>query len=279
MLWMAWSDLTANFAVLDTFKTWGIGGVKMDYMNRADQAMVNIFEKVAIETAKRNLLIDFHGAYKPVGLNRKYPNVVNYESVKGMEHDKLGSTSITPSHDVNILFTRMVAGPLDYTPGAMHNAAYGNFRNISSEPMSQGTRAHQAAMYVLFDAPIQMLADNPVDYMREDAYTKFITAIPTIWDTTIAIDGKIGQYAITARKKDGKWYIGAMTDWSKRDIDIALSFLDEKKYSVTFLADGINADKHGSDYKLGSSSAAKGDNLKITMNSGGGWVAILSPAE
>lgn len=279
MLWMAYADLLSNMNLLDTFKAWGIGGVKMDYMNRADQAMVNIFEKVAIETAKRNLLIDFHGAYKPVGLNRKYPNVVNYEGVKGMEHDKLGSTSITPSHDVNILFTRMVAGPMDYTPGAMHNAAYGNFKNIPSEPMSQGTRAHQAAMYVLYDAPIQMLADNPVAYMQEDAYTKFITSIPTTWDTTIAIDGKIGQYAITARKKDNKWYIGAMSDWSKRDMQVTLSFIDDKKYSVTILADGINADKHGGDYKLTSTSAAKGDSLKISMNNGGGWVAILSPAE
>jgi len=134
-------------------------------------------------------------------------------------------------------------------------------------------------MYVLYDAPIQMLADNPVDYMHEDAYTKFITAIPTTWDTTIALAGKIGQYAITARKKDNKWYIGAMTDWSKRDIDITLSFLADKKYSATILADGINADKHGSDYKFSSSSIGKGDNIKITMNNGGGWVAILSPTE
>jgi alpha-glucosidase len=279
MLWMAWSDLLSDFNVLETFKTWGIAGVKMDYMNRADQAMVNIFEQVARETAKRSLLIDFHGAYKPVGLNRKYPNVINYEGVKGMEHDKLGSTSITPSHDVNILFTRMVAGPLDYTPGAMHNAAYGNFKNVPSEPMSQGTRAHQAAMYVMYDAPIQMLADNPVDYMKEEPYTRVITAIPTTWDTTIGIDGEIGQYAIIARKKDNKWYIGAMTDWSKRDMDITLSFLDDKKYSVTILADGINADKHGGDYKLSSSSTTKGDKLKISMNNGGGWVAILSPTE
>jgi len=278
MLWMAWTDLLSNpEGILDTFSTWGVKGVKMDYMNRADQAMVNMFEKVAIETAKRKMLIDFHGAYKPVGLNRKYPNVVNYEGVKGLEHDKLGSTSITPSHDVNILFTRMVAGPMDYTPGALNNASYGNFRNISTEPMSQGTRAHQASMYVLYDAPIQMLVDNPVSYQQEDAYTRFITAIPTVWDTTIAIDGKMGQYAIVARRHNDNWYIGAMTDWSKRDFELPLNFLNSGNYMVTSIEDGINADKHGADYRIKTSEVNNNSMLKITMQSGGGWVAILSP--
>ncbi|HRH50303.1 MAG TPA: glycoside hydrolase family 97 protein [Panacibacter sp.] len=280
MLWMAWTDLLSNIdGILDTFKVWNVKGVKMDYMNRADQAMVNIFEKVASETAKRNMLIDLHGAYKPVGLNRKYPNVVNYEGVKGLEHDKLGSTSITPSHDVTIMFTRMVAGPMDYTPGALYNASFGNFRNIPNEPMSQGTRTHQAAMYVLYDAPMQMLVDNPVTYMKEDDYTKFITSIPTVWDTTIAIDGKIGQYAITARKKDNKWYIGAMADWSKRDFDIPLTFLDNKTYILTAVTDGVNADKHGSDYSITTTEIEGGKPLKILLNSGGGWVAILTPKE
>ncbi|MFT4154541.1 glycoside hydrolase family 97 protein [Parafilimonas sp.] len=280
MLWMSWTDLTSDMeGILDTFKIWGIKGVKMDYMNRADQAMVNVFEKVAAETAKRNMLIDFHGAYKPSGLNRKYPNVVNYEGVKGLEHDKLGSVNITPSHDVTIMFTRMVAGPMDYTPGALNNAAFGNFRNISSQPMSQGTRAHQAAMYVLYDAPIQMLVDNPSTYLKEDDYTKFITSLPTVWDTTIAIDGKIGQYAIVARRKDENWYIGAMTDWSKREIEIPLSFIGNKKYKLTAVADGLNADKYGSDYTIETKDVSGSDLLKINMNNGGGWVAKLVPAD
>lgn len=280
MLWISWTDLMSDIeGILGQFNTWGIKGVKMDYMNRADQGMVNIFEKVAAETAKRNMLIDFHGAYKPVGLNRKYPNVVNYEGVKGLEHDKLGSVSITPSHDITIMFTRMVAGPMDYTPGALRNAAFGNFRNIPSEPMSQGTRAHQAAMYVLYDAPIQMLVDNPSTYLQEDDYTSFITSIPTIWDTTIALDGKIGQYAIIARKKDNDWYIGAMTDWSKREMNIPLGFIGNKKYKLTAIADGINADKYGSDYKIDVREVSGNSNLKIMMNSGGGWVAKLTPVD
>ncbi|MFT3933919.1 MAG: glycoside hydrolase family 97 protein [Chitinophagaceae bacterium] len=280
MLWMSWTDLTADMpTILDEFQTWGVKGVKMDYMNRADQKMVNIFESVAQETAKRHMLIDFHGAYKPVGLNRKYPNVVNYEGVKGMEHNKLGSMRITPSHDVTLLFTRMVAGPMDYTPGAMHNVTSGNFKNISSEPMSQGTRAHQAAMYIMYDAPIQMLADNPVLYMREDAYTKFLTQIPTVWDTTIGIDGKIGQYAVMARRNGQRWYLGAMGDWGTRTLDVKTDFLTAgKRYKITIVADGINADHYASDYTLQSTTVTGGDAVKIALMPGGGYAAIIEPA-
>jgi alpha-glucosidase len=281
MLWMSWTDLMKDISkTLDTFQSWDVKGVKMDYMNRADQQMVNIFERVAVETAKRKMLIDFHGAYKPSGLNRKYPNVINYEGVKGMEHNKLGSTRITPSHDVTLLFTRMVAGPMDYTPGAMHNASSGNFRNISSEPMSQGTRVHQAAMYIMYDAPIQMLADNPVLYMREDAYTKFLTQIPTVWDTTIGVDGRIGQYAIMARKNGDRWFVGALGDWGKHTFDIHADFLmKDRKYKMTFLQDGINADNHPSDYEIKSQEITFGDDIKIMMASGGGWAAIIKPIE
>lgn len=280
MLWMSWTDLMADMPnILDTFAIWGVKGVKMDYMNRADQKMVNIFESVAQETAKRKMLIDFHGAYKPSGLNRKYPNVVNYEGVKGMEHNKLGSMRITPSHDVTILFTRMVAGPLDYTPGAMHNSTSSNFKNISSEPMSQGTRAHQAAMYIMYDAPIQMLADNPVLYMREDNYSKFLTAIPTVWDTTIGIEGKIGQYAVMARRNGQRWFLGAMGDWSARTLDIKTDFLPAgKHYTITIVADGINADHYPSDYTIQASTITAGDPLKISLMPGGGWAAIFTPA-
>lgn len=281
MLWISWTDLTSDMDnILNRFQQWGVKGVKMDYMNRADQKMVNIFEKVAQETAKRKMLIDYHGAYKPTGLHRKYPNVVNYEGVKGLEHNKLGSQRITPSHDVSILFTRMVAGPIDYTPGAMQNAASANFRNIASTPMSQGTRAHQTAMYIMYDAPIQMLADNPVLYMREDAYTKFITQMPTVWDKTIGVDGKIGQYAVMARKKDNNWYVGALNDWSNRILDVSLNFLDiQKKYKVTIVQDGINADNYASDYKLTSQEVSSSDKIKINMARGGGWAAILTPIE
>jgi len=281
MLWMSWTDLTANMpATLDEFETWGVKGVKMDYMNRADQKMVNIFERVAEETAKRHMLIDFHGAYKPSGLNRKYPNVINYEGVKGMEHNKLGSMRITPSHDVTLLFTRMVTGPMDYTPGAMHNTSSNNFRNILSEPMSQGTRAHQAAMYIMYDAPIQMLADNPVLYMSEDSYTKFLTQIPTIWDTTIGIDGKIGQFAVMARRNGQRWFLGALGDWASRTLDIKTDFLAAgRHYKISIVADGVNADNYAADYTLQSTTITGGEPVKISLMPGGGWAAIITPTD
>ncbi|MGC4035096.1 MAG: glycoside hydrolase family 97 protein [Chitinophagaceae bacterium] len=281
MLWMSWTDLTSDMHnILDTFQVWGVKGVKMDYMNRADQKMVNIFESVAQETAKRKMLIDFHGAYKPTGLNRTYPNVVNYEGVKGMEHTKLGSSRITPSHDVTLLFTRMVAGPMDYTPGALRNATSANFKNVSSEPMSMGTRAHQAAMYIMYDAPIQMLADNPVLYMREDEYTKFLTKIPTVWDTTIGIEGKIGQYAVMARKNGKRWFIGVLDDWSARALEVKTDFLEKgKKYNISIVADGVNADKYASDYTMQSKDIEGGDVVKLAVSPGGGWAAIITPLE
>lgn len=278
LLWVAWTDMFGKVGEqLDKFAAWGAKGVKMDYMNRADQQMVNFYEEMAVETAKRKLLLDFHGAYKPVGLNRKYPNVMNYEGVKGMEHNKMGSTDVTPSHDVTLLFTRMVAGPMDYTPGAVVTMAYGNFKNLSSEPMSQGTRAHQAAMYVMYDSPIQMLSDNPTLYMRDEPFLKYLTQIPTVWDKTIGIDGKIGQYAIMARKNGDNWYIGAMTDWSERNIEVSLNFLDGKKYKAEIFQDGVNANKRGIDYKIVSKEVTSTDQLKIEMKQGGGWVAILTP--
>jgi len=280
ILWVAWTDMYGKVAeMLDQFAQWGAKGVKMDYMNRGDQQMVNFYEEMASETAERKMLIDFHGAYKPVGLNRKYPNVVNFEGVKGMEANKLGSTDITPSHDVTLLFTRMVTGPMDYTPGAVVTVGYGNFRNISSEPMSQGTRAHQAAMYIMFDAPVQMLSDNPTLYIREEPFLKFLTKIPTVWEKTIGIDGKIGQYAIMARKNGENWYIGAMTDWSERTFEIPLNFLDGKNYRVEILEDGVNANKRGVDYNIVTTNISSSDKLEISMKQGGGWAAILIPVK
>jgi alpha-glucosidase len=280
ILWVAWTDMERDMEkTLDQYVAWGARGVKIDYMNRADQWMVNFYERMAAETAKRKLLLDFHGAYKPSGLNRTYPNVVNYEGVNGMEHNKLGSTDVTPAHDVTLPFTRMTAGPMDYTPGAMITVAKGNFRNITNEPMSQGTRAHQAAMYVMYDAPLQMLADNPSLYMREEPVIRFLTRIPTTWDRTIGLDGLVGQYAVIARKKGDTWYLGAMTDWNERELTFNLDFLDAGTYTIDIFADGINANKKGIDYTLTSSTVKKGETVTIAMKQGGGWVGILSPVK
>jgi alpha-glucosidase len=263
-------------AILDQFVQWGVKGIKVDFMARADQYMVNYYERVAEAAAKRKLMVDLHGAYKPVGLNKKYPNVISYEGVRGLENNKW-EANITPQHNVTLPFTRMTAGPMDYTPGAMINATKENFRIVYTEPMSIGTRAHQASMYVCYESPLQMLADNPSNYLKDTAFTRFIAGIPTVWDTTIALEAKAAEYLVIARKNGNNWYVGAMTNFTKRNLAIDVNFLDDRNYTLTILSDGINADKHASDYIINKQTIKKGQKININMEKGGGWVAILTP--
>jgi len=275
ILWVLWNALDEHMAeALDLYASWGVKGIKVDFMQRGDQWMVNFYERTAQECAKRQMLVDFHGAYKPSGLNRKYPNVINYEGVKGLENSK-GGNEITPGHDVTLPFTRMVAGPIDYTPGAMLNGNKDNFRHVFSEPMSQGTRCHQAAMYVVYDAPLQMLCDNPSNYLKESEYTQFIAQVPTTWDTTIALQGKAGEYVAIARKKGDTWYIGAMTNWDARKLDLDLSFLGSGNYQLEAVQDGINADQHAADYRFHKQTVTSANKLTIQMSEGGGWLGTL----
>ncbi|MCG2613486.1 glycoside hydrolase family 97 protein [Terrimonas sp. NA20] len=280
ILWTLWNPLDDNMdAILDQFAKWGVKGIKVDFMARADQYMVNYYERVAVAAAKRKLLVDLHGAYKPVGLNRKYPNVLSYEGVRGLENDKW-SEDITPKHDVTLPFIRMAAGPMDYTPGAMINAGRSNFRIVFTEPMSQGTRAHQAAMYVVYESPLQMLADNPSNYLKEPVFTKYISKMPTTWDTTIAIQGEPGEFVAVARRKETQWFVGAMTNWSPRKLTLDLSFLPPgQKYSMEVLEDGPNAMQHAADYKISHRIVSAGEKVEISMSSGGGWSATLSPSD
>lgn len=276
-LWTLWGPLDHDMDnILSTYSKWGAAGIKVDFMARADQYMVNFYERVAATAAKNHLMVDLHGAYKPVGLNHKYPNVLSYEGVRGLENDKW-SADITPTHNVTLPFIRMAAGPMDYTPGAMINANKKDFSIVYNEPMSMGTRAQQVAMYVMYESPLQMLADNPSNYLRDSVCTAFISRIPTTWDQTIAIDGKVGEYALIARKKGDTWYISGMTDWNARTLTLNLSFLDGKNYKMDVLSDGINADKHASDYKITQSQVGKTKSITISMEKGGGWCAILSP--
>ncbi|HWZ14745.1 MAG TPA: glycoside hydrolase family 97 protein [Mucilaginibacter sp.] len=279
ILWVLWQPFDRQMdKALDLFVKWGAAGVKVDFMGRADQYIVNFFERTAAATARRHLLVDFHGAYKPSGLNRKYPNVINFEGVRGLEMNKFDAT-ITPEHNVTIPFTRMAAGPMDYTPGAMLNTNKTDFRVVFSEPMSMGTRVQQAAMYVVYDGPLQMLADNPSNYRKEPEYTRFISQIPTVWDKTIGLAGEVAKYVVTARKSGNKWYIGAMTNWDGREIKISTTFLDKRKYQMQILQDGTNADKHAADYRFIDNQINAGDSLIIKMAPGGGWVALLTPID
>jgi alpha-glucosidase len=279
VLWVLWNALDMDIeGTLDRFASWGAKGIKVDFMARADQGMVNYYERVSAAAFDRKLLVNFHGAYKPAGLNRKYPNVLSFEGVKGLEWHKW-SEDITPEHNVTLPFIRMVAGPMDYTPGAMVNSSKDNFCVRFSEPMSQGSRAHQAAMYVMYESPMQMLADNPSSYMREPEYTRFIAQMPVVWDKTVGLKSSIGKYAAIARKNGDKWYIAAMTNWDARELIIDTDFLEQKTYRVDYIKDGMNADRFGADYVIGSKILSPNETITVEMKSGGGWIAILTPMD
>ena len=274
ILWCLWNALDADMnAILDIYAKWGVKGVKVDFMARSEQYMVNFYERAAKACADRKLLIDFHGAFKPSGMARAYPNIINHEGVKGMENCKW-SKDITPEHDVTLCFTRMLAGPMDFTPGAMINKNAKDFAISFSHPMSQGTRCHQLAMYLCYDAPLQMLSDSPSNYYKEPECTSFICKIPTVWDNTKILDAKVGDYILTARQKENNWYIGAMTDWTARSLIVDLSFLGEGNYEMEIMQDGINADVSCNDYKRIVKQVTKADKLNIELAKGGGWAAI-----
>jgi alpha-glucosidase len=276
ILWVVWKALDDKLTeALDQFEAWGVKGIKIDFMQRDDQWMVNFYEKIARECAKRHLLVDYHGAYKPVGLNRMYPNVISYEGVKGMENCKW-SDQPDPDHNLLLPFIRMVAGPMDYTPGAMINKNKENFRDVFTEPMSPGTRCHQLGMYVVFESPLQMLSDNPSNYYREPEAMEFLKEVPSVWDETKVLDAKVGEYILVARRKGETWYVGAMTDWSPRAMDLDLSFLPDGNYKMEIWKDGVNADRHASDFKQEKQNVTRSSKIKINMAPGGGWAAIIS---
>jgi len=254
----------------------GIKGFKVDFMDRDDQLGVDFYYRAAQIGAKYKLLMDFHGAFKPTGLQRTYPNVINFEGVHGLEQMKWAPPTVDQvTYDVTIPFIRMVAGPLDYTQGAMRNATKDSYRPINSEPMSQGTRCRQLAEYIIFESPINMLCDNPTNYMKEPECTKFISTVPEVWDNTIALDGKIAQHVAIARKKNNDWYVGALTNWDRRELELDLSFLGEGNFTAEVFRDGVNADRMASDYKHETMAIPANKKLKIAMAPGGGYVARI----
>lgn len=228
----------------------GVKGFKIDFMDRDDQMMVDFHRRVAQTAAKYHLLVDFHGTYKPSGLSRTWPNVVNYEGVCGCEQMKWCKNDVNqPLYDVIIPFVRQAAGPMDYTQGAMRNAAKGRFRANYYEPMSMGTRCHQLAEYMVFDSPLSMLCDTPLNYEREAECTQFIAGIPTVWDETMVLCGRVGEYIATARRSGDTWYIGAICSWTARSIQFGLDFLGEGEWTAEIFSDGVNAFRNGTDYR------------------------------
>ena len=273
--WVVWKSLDDRLdESLDRFEAWGAVGIKVDFMQRDDQPMVEYYWRIAEAAARRHLLVDFHGAYKPAGLRRAYPNVVTREGVRGLEHVKW-SPYPTPEHDVTLPFIRMLAGPMDYTPGAMLNATEEQFKPVFDRPMSLGTRVHQMAMYVVYESPLQMLADSPSHYLREAECTAFIVDVPTVWDDTKVLAASVSDYLAVARRSGGSWYIGAMTDWESRSLSLDTGFLDEGAWSAEVFEDGQNAGRNPQDYRKAVLHFEAGEPLEIHMAQGGGWVARL----
>lgn len=252
----------------------GVKGFKVDFIDRDDQKAVDFYYRLAETAAKYHLLIDFHGAYKPTGLNRTYPNVLNFEGVYGLENVKWNQNLDLVTYETTIPFIRMLAGPMDYTQGAMRNANSDNYRAVWSEPMSQGTRCRQLAEYVIFESPFNMLCDSPSNYTDEDECTRYIAEIPTIWDETIALEGKLGEYIVIARRSGDRWYIGGITNWDERELEIDLSQLGLKHNKGIEFRDGANANKIAEDYVRGS-VVVENNTYLARMKKGGGFVLIF----
>ena len=276
ILWVIWKTLDNQFdAAFEQYEKWGIKGLKIDFMQRDDQPVMSFYQKVCREAARRKMLLDFHGAIRPATFMRTWPNVVNTEGVRGLEQNKWSKYS-NPEHNVTIPFTRMFLGPMDYTPGAMVNSGLEkNFVAIFERPMSPGTRCHQLAMYVVYEAPLQMLADSPTRYLQEPEIMQFLGPVPTTWDETRVLAAKLGDYVAIARRHGADWYIGAMTDWTPRDLDLDLSFLPPGSFQMTAYQDGANSDRLGADYKKTSSTVSNTSKLKVHLASGGGWAAHI----
>ena len=253
----------------------GVKGFKIDFMDRDDQLVTDFYRRAAEMCAKYHLVVDFHGAFKPAGFTRTYPNVLNFEGVFGLEQMKWAPATVDQMrYDCEIPFIRQAAGPMDYTQGAMHNAAKGCYYPCWSEPMSQGTRCHQLALYIVLESPLNMLCDSPTNYYSANNFTKFIADIPTIWDETRVLQGEVGEYIVTARRKGDTWYVGGITNWTPRDVEIDLRPLGIEYPHVELYRDGANAHRKGSDaYHVGLPSPVS--TLNIHMAPGGGFVAKI----
>ena len=295
ILWSSWRNLVQRGhdkmeAIMKHYGDMGVKGFKVDFFDRDDQKAINSVYEIAACAAKHQLLLDLHGM-RPFGVQFSYPNIVNFEGVKGLENSKWeprvgdGPLHDQPRYDVTIPFLRALPGAFDYTPGAMVNAVRSQFFGNNDHPMSQGTRVHQMAMYTIFDAPLQMLADSPTKYMQNQECTDFISQIPTVYDQVVPLDGKLGEYVVVAKRKGNKWYIAAMNNWQARDLTVDLSRLvtpndttgklEKLNGTANIFADGINADREATDYKHTYRQVTSDDKLQIHLAPGGGWTAIV----
>lgn len=261
-------------SALERFNKWGVDFIMTDFIDRDDQKTINFYYRIAKACAARKIMIMYHGAYPQKGFNRTYPNNITREGVLGSEYN-IGSDKASPPHDVTLPYTRMLAGPFDYEPVVFNNATKKGFRPIEGMVMTQGTRSHQLAMFIVFDNPMQIFAGNPSQAAMEPKFTKLFGSLPTTWDETTILDGKVGEYIVTARQKGDNWFVGAMTDWSARDIDIKFDFIGEGNYKAVICKDGINADRYAADYVLTETIIKKNDTIKFHLVPGGGFFIQL----
>ena len=282
IIWLKWKDcLKYMDRAFPLYKEWGVKGLKIDYVTANDQYAMSSLRRITQTAADNRLVVEYHGMQLK-GLQVTYPNILSAEGVCGLENSKWikaqpGSPDANvPGYDVMIPYIRQIIAPMDYTPGSMRNATLANFRAVHQYPMSQGTRAHQVAMYVVYFSPLQMLGDTPTDYMQQQPTTDFISRIPTVFDESRIIAGEVGKYIVTARRKGDTWYVGAMTNWDRRDIELPMSFLGSGSWKADIFADGVNAERNAKDYKITSAEISSTMTLKVPMKKGGGWAAIIS---
>ncbi len=260
--------------VCQHYSEMGVKGFKVDFMDRDDQIVTDFYRRTAAMCAKYHLVVDFHGAFKPAGFNRTYPNVLNFEGVFGLEQMRWAGLEWNQMrYDCEIPFIRQAAGPMDYTQGAMLNGCRNSFRPCWNEPMSQGTRCHQLALYIVLESPLNMLCDSPTNYDKEPDYTRFVASLPTVWDETRVLQGEVGEYIVTARRKGDTWYIGGITNWTPRDIDLDISSLGIANPTIEIFNDGANAHRKGSDYNYGVVTFQR---AKVHLAPGGGFVMKIN---
>jgi alpha-glucosidase len=276
MLWVIWGTLQKQMdEAFSQFEKWGIKGIKMDFMNRDDQQMVQFYEKTVRKAAEKKMLVDLHGAYKPSGLSRKYPNLLTSEALVEFEQSGVAYTDNTEHHNI-LPYIRMFTGSMDYIPATMRNSTEASFKPIADFPMGQGTRAHAMALFVILSSPLTMLPDSPTEYNREKECLDFLSKIPVEWDESKLLAGKISKYTVLARRSGTTWFIGATTNKDGRTLEISTDFLADGKYDIEIIADGANANTAANDYKLVNRELIKGEKLTIKMANGGGWLAKIT---
>ena len=273
LVWLLWEHVEKQMEeAFPLYEQWGVKGVKIDFMARDDQWMVNWYHKVVKKAAEHHLTVDFHGAYKPTGWTRTYPNLLTREGVLGNEYSKW-SSRITPEHNVTLPFTRMLAGQMDYTPGAFLNKAMGQFRN-GAPAQAMGTRCHQLAMFVVYYSPLTVACDHPDNYKNQPGI-EFLKEVPTVWEDTKVLNGEVGEYITMARKKGDTWYVGSMTNSNWRIIDIDLEFLGDGNWELHYFQDAKDADQDADQLEMGKIMVVSDDKIKIEMAPGGGYAAYI----